>query len=120
MDDVTTPPCESCNAHNRLEAKMNGMQEQNNKEHGEILKSLDMAIGNIRWMNIIGKWLLATMLGYFVAIGYYITTNATKGDIDKLHEEVTNGERLHYKNENHISEMNAKLNMITDYIKDKK
>jgi len=118
--NVTEPPCESCLAHDGLENKMNSMQKQNNNEHNEILQKLDRAVGNIRWMNIIGKWLLATMLGYFIAVGYYIATGATKKDIVELQVHVENGEKLHYKNENQISSMNAKLELIKDYLKNKK
>ena len=118
--NVTEPPCESCLAHDGLENKMNSMQKQNNTEHVEILQKLDRAVGNIRWMNIIGKWLLATMLSYFIAVGYYIATGATKKDIVDLQVHVENGEKLHYKNENHITKIDTKLDMIVNYIKENK
>ena len=122
-EDYTHPPCNSCHAHDDLEDKFIDMKDNNRNEHSEILTQLDKTISNIQWMNVIGKWILATMLGYFVAIGYYIFTrdHVSSKDIQGLTSEVKNGEKLHYENENQISVINGKLDiLINKHEKDKK
>ena len=118
MKEYTTPPCESCGSHDVLEEVMEKTIIENTKQHNDILNSLDKAVMNIRWMNLIGKWVLATMLGYFVGIAYYIFSDkVTHEDIASIKKDVSEGEKLHYKNENHISEINAKLGIIKEILK---
>ncbi len=113
----TEPPCISCMAHDELEKRMGVSDKLNSTQHNEILNSVDIIIGNIKWMNIIGKWVLATMLGYFVGIAIFIFNNdyATHNDIDKIEKTIKDGEILHYQNEKTISSIETKLDILTDF-----
>ena len=117
MDEFTTPPCQSCDAHNHLENKMEDMIKNNKTEHDHILRALDGAVTNIQWMSSIGKWILVTILGYFIVLGIYIINGtATENKrIDEIHEKVAEGEILHYRNENTIATIKAAV----EYIKEK-
>ena len=114
MNEITHPPCASCNAHDELERHMKSSQDQNKQEHNEILSKLEASITNVRWMKTIGAWILTTMLGYYIVIGYYIftTDHVTSSEIINLTNEVKHGEKLHYENENQISNINGKLDFV--------
>ena len=126
--DFTHPSCQACHAHDGLEEKVtqaikdgdkaiersDNNMKKNSEEHTDILTSIDVIITNINWMNVIGKWVLAVMLMYFVSIGIYIFSNdfAKKRDVDMLNDLIQEGEVLHYRNESVISSMETKLDMI--------
>lgn len=118
QSEFTSPPCHSCNQHDELEDTFINMKKDNYKQHSEILVNLDEAVANIKWMNVIGKWVLTTMLGYFVAIGYYILTSnfPTRAEVKLVKSRIDAGEKQHYTNENNIVSINAKLDFVIDKI----
>ena len=112
-EEVTTPPCLACNAHDQLEDRMKKSDKLNTEQHREILKGLDRATGNIHWQNVIGKWVLATVIGYLVGMIYYVVAHHIDSeDIAKITKSITQGEKLHYENENQISNINGKLDIV--------
>ncbi len=117
-EDVTKPPCQACRAHEGLEELVTEATNKKLKEHHDRLTSLDKAVANIRWMNLIGKFMLTTMLGYFIAIGYYVFTidNVKSNVIDAVNSNIKKGEKLHYKNERDIAKIDGKLEIIIQYL----
>jgi len=117
LEDYTHPPCSSCGAHDELEESMKRSEKQNATQHNEILMKLDKAIINITWIRIIGKWALATMIGYYAAVGYHIFSRdyASKEDVYEIKEIIDEGEVLHYQNEKEIAGMNAKLEILVEH-----
>ncbi len=112
----TEPPCLSCMAHDELEKRMGKSDKLNSTQHNDILNNVDTIIGNIKWMNLIGKWILATMLGYFVAIAVFIMNcdYATPEDIDKIETRMREGEILHYQNEKVIENIVTRLEILIE------
>lgn len=119
---TTFPPCDACNAHSQLQKHIDEMDKLNIKQHSQLIEILDKAISDIKWMGIIGKWILASLLGYFVAIGYFIFTQdvVTSSDLKSLTKEVRKGETLHYKNVNNIRGMNAEIKILKNIVLDKR
>ena len=118
----TTPPCEGCGAHKKIEDSMNELAEKNELEHSEIMQKLDMAVANIHWMSVIGKWILGSMLGYFIALGIFIFdgTATENNRIDSVVERVSYGESQHKMNEGNIKEIKGSLEIIKELLlKDK-
>ncbi len=111
-----TPLCDACVVHKVLKDKVYKNMKNNTQEHNDILNSIDVIIGNIRWMNIIGKWVLATMLGYFVGIAVFIMTcdYATPKDIEKIETRMKEGEILHYQNEKVIENIVTRLEILIE------
>ncbi len=125
--ETTYPPCESCNAHGGLENIVKTMDKKHDEQHDDIvkamssmMKTMEKTATDMKWMNLIGKFILTTMLGYFVATGYWIFTNgyASKEDLEKLEKTVKRGEELHYMNEHNIAEMSGKIDFIFNKIRD--
>ena len=87
-----------------------------------ILDKVDILIGDVKWMNIIGKWVLLAMLTYFVSIALYICTHhpVTQVEVHNLEEAMNAGEILHYENEKNIARNNAKLDFIVEYVQHEK
>jgi len=117
LEEHTTPPCFACSSHDELEEALKRSEKQNATDHNEILIKLDRAVGNIKWMRDIGTGVLATMLGYYIIIGYHVFNNnyATVEDVKAIHTEIKEGEILHYSNENDIAGINAKLDMLVEH-----
>ena len=113
-NDITHPPCISCNAHDDLEAKFYKMKAANKDEHTAILTSVDRVVSNIKWMNLIGKWILSVLLGYFVAIGYHILSSdaISSDEATIIRKNIRAGEVLHYQNEKNIGRINGQLSTI--------
>ncbi len=105
MPDPTYPPCESCLAHGDLEKDMSKLKQKNSDEHNAIIRKLEESVANIRWMNIIGRWILASLFGYFVILGYYILSHDYLDYKDKieLSKQIKAGEEQHYENEKNIA-----------------
>jgi len=121
MGGKTSAPCESCKAHDELERTLDGLNKINTEQHGAIVDNLGKLSGDVHWMNLIGKAILGGMVTYFIAIGYYIFTqdNVTHGNITVLVKQLHDGEKLHYENENKISTIDGKLDIILDNMKGK-
>jgi len=119
MKETSEFPCLECNAHENLKEDFRMSNKLNSDQHNSILVSIDKVAGNIKWMRAIGSWVLATMLGYYIIIGYYIFSNdyANMEDIRVVQMEIKEGEILHYSNENNIAGINAKLEILVDHIK---
>ena len=90
MPAPTYPPCTACDAHEKLEDDMKEYKDRNTFEHSAIMSSLENLGSDVRWMSLIGKWILGSLLGYFIALGYYILSNdyATHEDVDKAVTEI--------------------------------
>ena len=118
--EATYPPCESCNGHDEIEKDLNLMKQSNKEEHEGILDKVDILIGDVKWMNIIGKWVLLAMLTYFVSIALYIFTQhpVTQVEVHNLEHAMHEGEKLHYDNERNIARNNAKLDLIIKYVQE--
>ena len=110
--------CRGCGRHQVIEDNMNLLGEQNEQEHSEIMQKLDMAVANIHWMSIIGKWILGTMVGYFIALAIFIFNGtATENHrIDAVTERVSYGESQHKMNEGNIKEIKGSLEIIKDIL----
>jgi len=119
-DEHTTPPCLACSSHDELERTIKRSEKTKATQHNEILIKLDRTIGDMRWMKIIGNWVLVTMLGYFIAIGIFLFTNdyATNDDVTEIKKNLDKGEILHYQNENDIAGMKSKIDFIVKHVKD--
>jgi len=113
----TTDPCSQCKAHDQLKEDFENTNRLNSNQHNDILSSIDLMAGNINWMNIIGKWVLAAMLSYFIGIAAFLFTceYATPDDITKIEKTIKEGEILHYKNELVIGSIETKLDILTKY-----
>ena len=122
MDKTTEPPCSACNAHDKLEYDMENMNKKNTQQHNDILNALDVMASNIKWMNLIGKFILATFITYMLAIGYriYFFDFVTHKEISKIEKDVDDGEKLHYKNENTINNIEGKIDIMLDMLGGKK
>lgn len=121
-EGFTSPNCKSCDEHDSLNEKVDSMEEKNTKEHSEILKGLENAAINIKWMNIIGRWILVSMLGYFIALGYFIFMNewVEKEDIRTMDRIIQQGEVLHYFNERNIADLKTDIEILKIKHKDDK
>ncbi len=119
MHNNTEPPCKACHAHDTLEEKVDKNMNNNTKEHADILDILDRLAGDVHWMKIIGKWLLGTILTYFIALGIFIFTNdhATHSDLEKIEEQIEEGEDLHWGNERSIKRIEGQLDYLVDHMK---
>jgi len=73
-------------------------------------------------MNVIGKWVLGTMVGYFAWFGYYILTfdHVTQREAEVLSSRVRENERIHRKNEENIAEIKATTSTILDFVRHRK
>ncbi len=116
---LTYPPCVECTAHKVLEDKLKHCKDLNKSEHTSIFEKINEVHTDIMWMNTIGKWVLGTMLGYYIIIGVYILTqdNVTHSEIRELKLEVKDGEKQHYGNENDIASMKATLKSMEEVVK---
>ena len=114
MKEYTTPPCEVCGGHDKLEREMNIATKMNAKKHENIMHSLDKLAGDVQWMKILSRWLLTTMIGYFIALGVYIFSwdFATQDDLSDIRKDVKEGEALHYRNERMIHDILGKVNIL--------
>lgn len=92
---------------------------QNAKEHNDILASMEKVITNMNWIKTIGNFILVTMLGYFVGIGYYIITAkyATKEEMTQVMQKIQAGEDLHFENERIINRIDGKLEILIEHTK---
>ena len=117
MNDNTEPPCKACDAHDELENELFNIKEDNSKEHGDILTNIEVMAANINWMNVIGKWILVTLLAYFVALGYFVFSNdwVQQDQLNVVIKSIKEGEVLHYANEKTITKMDAKVSVILQY-----
>ena len=114
MTEYTTPPCENCNGHAALEKEVAVATVKNTKEHGDILTKLDKMAGDVKWMTIIGKWVLGTFVGYMIFIGYSIFTwdYATKKELKTVEDAVKEGDDNHNHNERAIAEILGKVDVL--------
>jgi len=119
MKEISEFPCNQCEAHQQLKEEFETSNTLNSNQHNSILISIDRMSGNIRWMKNIGGWVLVTMLGYYIVIGYYIFSNdyATNTEVDLVKKRIGEGEAQHFSNERFIHSMNGKLEILVDNIK---
>ena len=122
QENNTFPPCKQCDAHEGLEQEVHNLKQKNTDEHQEILKALDAATMNIKWMTVIGRWILASLLGYFVGLAYYILSFDFPDNevIAQMQHNIDKGDRLHYSNEIDIAIIKSKLEEIHQFQKDNK
>ncbi len=94
----------------RSEANIKG----NNKEHSEILANIEIIMTNINWMNVIGKWILLSLFGYFIVIGYFIFSNdwVEQKEFNAVENLIRKGETLHYQNERSIEGIETKIDIL--------
>lgn len=100
--------------YEELEHRTRLMEEKNTKEHGRIIKELESAVANIKWMNLIGKWVLTVMLGYYIIVGYYIFSQDTV-----THKELKEVVVIGHKNTEIINSLEGKFSILIDILKRK-
>ena len=113
---VTVPPCEACNAHDSLEEKVDRSIKKNDEDHFSIMNRLDSSLMDLKWMKIISKTILGTILGYFITLGYFIFSNdwATSADLKELKQCIEKGDELHYRNEGRLYKLEEKVKIIKE------
>jgi len=108
------PSCLACKAHEDLEGKMSEMVDKNTHEHGALNTNMDKLAGDVHWMNLIGKWVLGTMLGYYIMIGYYILNQDSVAhyELKEITKSVRNVEIQNLHNKNNIENIRMNLESI--------
>ena len=112
--DNTEPPCLACVGHEELEKDFTKMKDSNRKEHTSIIEKVDRLIGDVKWIKVIGSWILIAMLSYFVAIAVYLFNihPVTQIEVHNLEKAVKEGETKHFENELIIEHINTKLDVL--------
>ena len=93
--------------------------KKNEEDHAKIMDHLDSAIMDLKWMKIISRAILGSILGYFLTLGYFIFENdwANKDDIKELQECIDKGTDLHYNNERRLYKLEENILLMQERIK---
>ena len=110
--------CEKCRAHEKMENRVNLLRDKNLTEHKHILSYLDTMSADIKWMNIIGKWVLATMFGYYIVIGLYVLNNdfIDKRDLSKIEKNIGDTKKMYYEENKDIAIIKSSLDSVKFYM----
>lgn len=112
--DVTYPPCAECHAHSELVEKMNKFSEESDDRHKELTHSVTQLSDDVRWVVLIGKWMLGALVGYMILVGVKLYTTDFVG-----HKELEEVERAAKTNEKNIDTILGKLEIIVNRVYDR-
>ena len=71
------PPCNECHAHKTIEKKLDELEREYKTIHVEIVSNFTSMGKDIKWVILIGKWLIGVLGAYMVFTNYYIFIKGT-------------------------------------------
>ena len=114
QDNYTYPPCERCEAHEGLSDELKKVIENNRKEHGRIEETLNGLSTDIKWVVLIGKWMLGVLVGYMlmIAVKIYTADTVKHKEIHQIESRIKNIETNRAQDERKIDTIIGQLQII--------